>query len=146
MAIRQISNSLQSFCTETAHGEPWQHHTVTTHLLSIERADWPKQSDLFKASDAKTWKRKFSIGFPVRVCALNLLFVNIFHDVVVRKESRCVIKQNRSCCSIYSFDFALKELHSHWSARAIFPGQNRTNWQSSKTCLLRNWSASYAHE
>ena len=32
------------------------------------------------------------VGFPVRVCALNFLVINIFHDVVARIESRCVIK------------------------------------------------------
>ena len=26
---------------------------ITTHLLSIERADWSKQLDVFKARDAK---------------------------------------------------------------------------------------------
>ena len=67
-------------------------YTITTHLLSMERSDWPKLHDMFKASDAKTWQCKFPVGFPVRVCALNLLFINIFHDVVARIESKCVIE------------------------------------------------------
>ena len=45
----------------------------------IQRADWPKLCDIpFKARDAKTRQRKFPVGFPVRVCTLNLLFFNIF--------------------------------------------------------------------
>ena len=38
---------------------------VTTHLLSIERADWSKQLDLFIARDAKIRQREFPVGFPV---------------------------------------------------------------------------------
>ena len=32
------------------------------------------------------------IGFPARVCASNELLITLFHDVVARIESRCVIK------------------------------------------------------
>ena len=66
--------------------------SLTTHLLSIERADWPKLHEMFKARDANVWQRQFPVGFPVEVSALNSLFINIFHDVVARIESRCVIK------------------------------------------------------
>ena len=38
---------------------------ITTHLLSIERTDWSKQLDVFKARDAKIWQREFPVGFPV---------------------------------------------------------------------------------
>ena len=62
------------------------------HLLSIERADWPKLHNMFKARDANVWQREFPVGFPVEVSALNSIFINIFHDVVARIESRCVIK------------------------------------------------------
>ena len=41
------------------------HNVVTTHLLSIERADWPKLHDMFKARDANVWQREFPVGFPV---------------------------------------------------------------------------------
>ena len=64
---------------------------ITTHLVYIDCADRPKLQDMFNARDVKTWQRKLPVGFPDRVCALNLLFINIFHDVVVRNESRCVI-------------------------------------------------------
>ena len=47
---------------------------------------------MFKARDAKAWQREFPVEFPVRVCASNLLSINIFLDIVARKESRCVIK------------------------------------------------------
>ena len=33
--------------------EARSHGCLTTHLLSIERADWPKLHDVFKARDAK---------------------------------------------------------------------------------------------
>ena len=65
---------------------------ITTHLLTNECADWPKLHDMFKACDAKTWQREFPVGSPARVCALNLLLINIFHDVVACIESRCMIK------------------------------------------------------
>ena len=65
---------------------------ITTHLLSIERADWPKLHDMFKARDAKAWQREFPVGFPVRVRASSLLLTNIFLDIVARIESWCVIK------------------------------------------------------
>ena len=61
---------------------------VTTHLLSIECSDWPKLHEIFEALDAKTWQRKFPAGFPVRVYALDLLFIKIFHDFVAHIESR----------------------------------------------------------
>ena len=69
---------------------------LTTHLLSIERADWHKRQDMFKARNADTWQRKFPMGFPVRVCALNLLSINIFRDVVVRIDNRYVIKTKQN--------------------------------------------------
>ena len=47
---------------------------------------------MFKASDAKAWQHEFPVGFPVIVCASNLLLINIFLDSVARIESRCVIK------------------------------------------------------
>ena len=65
---------------------------VTTHLLSIERADWPKPHDMFKSRDANVWQRE--------------------HDAVARLESRCVIKAKHVCWSVNSFDFALEKLHS----------------------------------
>ena len=40
-----------------------------------------------------------------------------------------------SSWSVNSFDFALEKLHSRWSTRAIFPMQNRRNWQTNKTCF-----------
>ena len=65
---------------------------VATHLLSIERTDWPKLHDMFKARDANLWQREFPEGFPVEVSALNSIFINIFRDAVARIENRCVIK------------------------------------------------------
>ena len=67
-------------------------YQLTKHLFSIERADWPMLHDMFKACDANVWQREFPVGFPVEVSDLNLLFINIFHDVVTRIESRSMIK------------------------------------------------------
>ena len=39
--------------------------SITTHLLSIERADWPKLHDMFKARDANVWQREFPVGFVI---------------------------------------------------------------------------------
>ena len=54
----------------------------TTHLLSIERADWPKLHDMFKARDANIWQRELPVEFPFELSALDSIFINIFHDVV----------------------------------------------------------------
>ena len=70
---------------------------VTTHQLSIQHVDWPKLHDIFKGRDAKTGQREFPVGFPVEVCALNSLFIYIFHNVVACKESRDVIKAKHVC-------------------------------------------------
>ena len=101
---------------------------MTTHLLSIERADWPKLHYMFKAPDANAWQREFQVGFPVEVSALNSLFVNIFHGVVARWKADAWSKQNMSCWSVNSFDFALEKLHSHRSARAIFCPRKSNSW------------------
>ena len=65
-------------------------YSVTTHLFSIERADWPKLHDMFKARDANVWQRIFPVGYPVEVSASYSFYINIF--VVARIESRFVIK------------------------------------------------------
>ena len=97
----------------------WYH--LTTHLLYIERVDWPKRHDMFKAHDANVWQHEIPVVFPVKASAFNSIFRNMFHDIVARTESRCVIKQNMSCWSVNSFDFALEKLHSSWNARPILP-------------------------
>ena len=67
----------------------------TTHLLSIEGADWPRLHNMFKARGVDTWQHEFPVGFPVEVSALNSLFNSIFHDIVARVESKWVIKAKR---------------------------------------------------
>ena len=57
-------------------------------MLSIERADGPKLHDMFKTPGANTWQREFAVGFPLEVCALNSLSINIFHDAVAHIEYR----------------------------------------------------------
>ena len=42
------------------------------HAHTFCSADWSKLHDMFKARDATTWQHTFPVGFPVRVCALNL--------------------------------------------------------------------------
>ena len=79
-------------CMKGTFGEPRHVHRLTTHLFSNERADWPQLHDMSKVRDAKTRQREFPVGFPVGVCTHNLLSINIFHDVVARIESRCMIK------------------------------------------------------
>ena len=70
---------------------------ATSHYLS---QCWPRymspygvtRSQWVKALDAIAWQREFPVGFPVRVCASDLLLINIFLDIVSLIESRCVIK------------------------------------------------------
>ena len=81
---------------------------LTTHLLSIEPAEWPKLREMFKAHDINTWQRAFPIGFPVEVCALNSLFFNIFMMILFVLNADARFKQNMSCWSINSFDFGLE--------------------------------------
>ena len=90
------------------------------------RTDWRKLHDMFKARDAKTWQSEIPILFSVTVCALNLLFINIFTMLLVQKADAW-LKQNMSCGFVNSFDFALEKQQSRWSARAFLPSQNRTN-------------------
>ena len=89
-----LSSHLSSYLSSYSiliNGSP-NENEINKHLHSNERADWPKLHDMFKARDAKTWQRGFPVGFPVIVCASNLLLVTIFRDVVARIESRYMIK------------------------------------------------------
>ena len=54
---------------------------------------------MFKARDAITRQRQFPLGLPVFICALYLLFIDIFHDVA-RIETDAWLKQNVSWCSV----------------------------------------------
>ena len=47
-------------------------HVITTHLLFNELRD------MFNLKHVKTWQRKFPVGFPIRICALDLLYINTF--------------------------------------------------------------------
>ena len=53
-------------------------YVLNTDLLSIERADWQKLHDMFKACDANVWQREFTVGFSVQLSALNSIFINFF--------------------------------------------------------------------
>ena len=98
---KRLSKQSWGWWFETLSHSLWRHRNdphkriylkviITTHMLSIERAGWPKLHDMFKARDAKTRQRKFPVGFPLSVWAITLLF-SIFHDVVANIESKCVI-------------------------------------------------------
>ena len=89
--------------------------------VSIECADWPRLHDMFKARDANAWQREFPVGFPTEVSALYSLFINFVTILLLVWKAEAWLKQNMSCWSVNSFDFALEKLHSHWNARAIFP-------------------------
>ena len=66
------------------------------------------------------------VGFPVRVCDLKLSFVNTYHDVVVRIESRCVnrTKSNELTDQQYMF-YYIKRVHS-FPAKSILYLEIRT--------------------
>ena len=83
---------------------------LTTHLLSIERANWPKLHDMFKARDANVWQRESQVRFPVEISAINSIFINIFMMLLLVKRKYAWLKQNMSCWSVNSFDFALKKI------------------------------------
>ena len=137
MATLCSQNDHRFMCIVPVHA-----FSITTHLLSIERADWPKLHYMFKARDAKAWQREF----PVWVCASNLLLIDIFLDIVARIKMRCVIKAKHICWSVNSFDLSLEKLHSRGSARAIFPAKNRTNKHTNETCFTTYLGGSYAND
>ena len=60
--------------------------TITTHLLSIERADWLKLSGIFEATTPGNVNFRLESG-PC-ICYSS----TFIHDVFARTESRCVIK------------------------------------------------------
>ena len=63
---------------------------LTTHLLSIERADWPKLHDVFKARDAKAWQREFPVGIPVKTLCFKFIIHQSFSRFccLYRKQMR----------------------------------------------------------
>ena len=99
---------------------------LTMHLLSIERADWPKLHDMFKARDATAWQREFLVGFPVSVCASNLLLINICHDFVARIESRHVMKAKQAL-SVCWFVRLFRWKNCNFSREKI-ERNNRSTW------------------
>ena len=70
---------------------------VTTHLLSVERADWPKLHDMFKARDAKTWQRKFPPGFPVKFVPWICYSSTLFTMLLFVWKANAWLKLKRSC-------------------------------------------------
>ena len=102
----------------------YQRH-LTTRSLSIERTDWPKLHDMSKACDANTSLRQF----PVGVCALYLLFSDIY--------SRCCFpyrKQMRYWSKTYLAALLIRSRHKlRWKnniqsdALMHFPAQIQTN-------------------
>ena len=89
--------------------------TVTTHLLSIGRADWLKLHYMFNACDAKSWQRELPVGFPVRNCALNVLFINIFSRCFARIESGCVTEAKHVLLVCYFVPFFAGKLRERFS-------------------------------
>ena len=104
-----------------------RNNVITTHLLSIENPDWPKLHDIFKARDAKTWQSTIPVGFPVRVCALKLLFINNFHDVVARIKKQMHDSSKTCLEGLLTLLICVGKLHERFSASAVSPAQNRIN-------------------
>ena len=80
------------FINNAIHCINHTHVSPRTCFLSSALIGHSYISDMFKARDAKPGQCKFPVGFPVRMCALTLLFINNFDDVVLSIQSRCVIK------------------------------------------------------
>ena len=66
---------------------------------------------MFKTRDANVWQREFPVGFLVEVSALNSLFINIFHDVVVRMQRRCVIKAKHAEALVQCFPRKIERIN-----------------------------------
>ena len=59
----------------------------------------------------------------VRICALNLLFINIFHDIVVRIESRRVNKAKHVLLMCSFFPFCAGKTALAWKVSCNFPAK-----------------------
>ena len=95
--------------------------TVTTKLLSMQRPHWSNLHHMHKPLDANTRKHQF----PVGVCALYLLFINIhsrcccsyihYKDVTVSAIS----SQITSLISVYSTVYWGAEQRKHQSSASL---------------------------
>ena len=88
-------------------------------------------------------KSMFLVGFLNRVCALNLLFINLFHDVVNRIETEVWLKQNMSCCPVNSFDFAQEKLHLLLSVKIVQFFLCEVEWINRTTTQVLLWTQIY---
>ena len=83
-------------------------------------------------------QRKFPVRFPVRICALNLLFLNTFYDVAVCIESRCVIKAKHVLLIVlFRAGKNCTRAEHFWRARAIFPCKIRRIIRPTRHVLLQ---------
>ena len=81
--------------------------SITTHLLSIERTDWPKLHNMLKARDANLWQHEIHYS---SFFFMMLLFVS---------KADAWLKKNVSGWSVNSFDCA-REKCTIASARVLF--------------------------
>ena len=63
---------------------------------------------------------EFPVESTVRVCTLNLLFINIFHDIVVCIESRRMIKAKHVLSICWLFRFCAEKNCTHTEALVQF--------------------------
>ena len=94
---------------------------MTTHLLSIKHADWPKLHDMCKARDANAWQRTFSVDLPLKflhwICYSSLFRMMLLHVL----KADVWLKQIMPCSSADSFDFVLKITALALKGSCIFP-------------------------
>ena len=93
---------------------------ITTHLYSIERADWSKPHDMFKARGQTT----STYGqLPVRGLAECLLFIDISLRCFTRIEIIYVINAKDDLLFCQFVFIALENPHSCGRASALTPAQ-----------------------
>ena len=76
---------------------------------------------MFKARDLNTRQRQFPLGFPVRVCDLNVLSINIIHEAValIKQMHDWGAKHDLLLCRFVLI--VLEKLHAREGLRATFP-------------------------
>ena len=104
--------------------------TITTHLLSIESADWLKLSDIFKATTPG------NVNFRLESVPCICYSSTFIHDVVACRESRCVIKAKHVFLSVNSFTLPWENcIHAEVHVQL---SQRNSNWSTGQQNMFYN--------
>ena len=150
-AISQTITQLSCIQVETPSSRLWNFlwiktyttFNITVHVLSIERAGWPKLHDLFKARDATNRQRQL----PVSARAFYYFYSSApIHDVVACiKKTGVGLKQNMSCHRLNLFSLRWKNwpdpiLQAPWKIPGMEPERD---WPKDGSISFHDYSTRY---